>query len=153
VAGIPVPFLSGYIMDRFGRRAGIVPGFASYAVAVVLMSLTAFFPLPFTFFLVTYVLVQATQGTTNGTMQVLGADLSPSVARGKFFAIWRSIAFIAGAVSPLAYAFIAEHVSYGAGFLYLAGCALLVAFCVGRLLGDTMARADRTQREGAPAHQ
>jgi hypothetical protein len=41
------------------------------------------------------------------------------------------------------YAFLADHVSYGFGFLWLAGCALLVAFCVGRVLGDTMARADK----------
>jgi MFS family permease len=136
-------------MDRYGRRAVIVPGFTSYAVAVMLMSLTAFFPLPFTFFLVTYVLVQATQGTTGGTMQVLGADLSPTMGRGRFFAIWRSVAFVAGAVSPAIYALIADHVSYGAGFLYLAGCALLVALCVGRVLGDTMARADRAGREGS----
>jgi MFS family permease len=152
IAGIPIPFLSGWVMDRFGRRAVIVPGFSSYAVAVILMSLTGFLPLPFTFFLVTYVLVQATQGTTGGTMQVLGADLSPAVARGRFFAIWRSIAFIAGAISPAAFAFIADHVSYGVGFLYLAGCSLFVAVCVGRVLGDTMARADRAGREGTAAH-
>ena len=151
IAGIPIPFLSGYIMDRFGRRAVVVPGFTSYAVAVTLMSLTAFFPLPFTYFLLTYVLVQATQGTTNGTMQVLGADLSPSLSRGRFFAIWRSIAFGAGAISPLAFAFIAERVSYGVGFLYLAGCAVFVAFCVGRVLGETMARADRAGQEQARA--
>jgi MFS family permease len=61
--GLPVPFLTGYLMDRFGRRSVIVPGFTVYALAVILMSLTAFFPTPVTFFLVTYVLVLATQGT------------------------------------------------------------------------------------------
>jgi sugar phosphate permease len=100
--------------------------------------------------MVTYALVQATQGTTGGTMQVLGADLSPTLGRGKFFAIWRSIAFTAGTIAPAMYAFLADHVSYGFGFLYLAGCALLVAFCVGRVLGDTMARADKGQRVGSP---
>jgi len=125
----------------------IVPGFTSYAIAAILMSLTAFFPLPFAFFLVTYVLVQATQGTTGGTMQVLGADLSPGVARGRFFAIWRSIAFGAGAVSPAVFAFVADYLGYGVGFVYLAGCALFTAFCVGRVLGDTMARADRGEPE------
>jgi sugar phosphate permease len=101
---------------------------------------------------VTYVLVQATQGTTGGTMQVLGADLSPAVGRGKFFAIWRSIAYIAGTISPAIYALIAERISYGVGFLYLAMCALVVAVCVGRVLGDTMRQGDRASREvGAEA--
>ena len=77
---LPVPFLTGYLMDRFGRRAVIVPGFTVYELAVILMSLTAFLPTPVTFFLVTYVLVLATQGTTGGVMQVLGTDLAPAFA-------------------------------------------------------------------------
>jgi sugar phosphate permease len=95
------------------------------------MSLTAFFSLPVTFFLVTYVLVLATQGTIGGVMQVLGSDLAPPFARGRFFAIWRPIAQLGATVTPAIFAFIAEHMGYGFGFLYLAGCALIVALGVG----------------------
>jgi MFS family permease len=151
VFGIPIPFLTGYLMDRFGRRSVIVPGFSSYAVAVVLMSLTAFFPLPFSAFLVTYVLVQATQGTTGGTMQVLGTDLSPRFGRGRFFAIWRTIAQLGATVTPAIFAYVAEHVGYGAGFLYLACCAIVVAIGVGAVLGDTLARADRADAAASGA--
>ena len=152
--GIPVPFLTGYLMDRFGRRAVIAPGFLAYATAVSVMSLTAFFPLPFTFFLVTYVLVQATVGTTQGTMQVLGTDLSPRFSKGRFFAIWRLIAQIGATVTPAIFSLIAEKVSYGAGFIYLATCAVIVAIGVALVLGDTMARAEENERErprAAPA--
>ena len=157
--GIPVPFLTGYLMDRFGRRAVIAPGFASYAIAVAIMSLTAFFPLPMSFFLASYVLVQATAGTTGGTMQVLGTDLSPATNRGRFFAIWRMIAQAGALVSPAAYAYLAEHVSYGVGFLYLSACATVVVIGVTRVLGNTMARADQADRahatgpQAAPARQ
>jgi len=148
--GIPVPFLTGYLMDRFGRRSVIVPGFSAYAGAVTLMSLSAFFPeLPFSYFVVTYVLVQATQGTTGGTMQVLGTDLSPPFARGRFFAIWRLIAQLGATITPAIFAYIADHISYGLGFLYLAGCALVVAIGVGAVLGDTLAKADREDAEAA----
>src|SRR4030095_10252818 len=51
VFALPVPFLTGYLMDRFGRRWVIVPGFTDYALAVILMSLRAFFGLPMTYFL------------------------------------------------------------------------------------------------------
>jgi len=154
LVGIPTPFLTGYLMDRFGRRSVIVPGFSSYAVAVVLMSLTAFFPeLPFSYFLLTYVLVQATQGTTGGTMQVLGTDLSPPFARGRFFAIWRLIGQFGGTITPGIFAFIADHVSYGLGFIYLAACAVVVAIGVGGVLGDTLARADRADAEAAARRQ
>jgi MFS family permease len=135
--GLPVPFLTGYFMDRFGRRAVIAPGFASYAAALAIMSLTAFFPLPMAFFVGAYILVQATAGTTGGTMQVLGADLSPSINRGRFFAIWRMLAQLAAAIAPAAFAFVAEHVSYGVGFLFLSIWAVLVVVCVGWVLGDT----------------
>jgi MFS family permease len=143
IFGIPVPFLTGYLMDRFGRRAVIAPGFASYAVALVIMSLTAFFPLPMSFFLASYVLVQATAGTTGGTMQVLGTDLAPASNKGRFFAIWRMLAQAGALAAPAAYAYLAEHVSYGVGFLYLAACATLVVVGVSRVLGNTMATADR----------
>jgi MFS family permease len=148
--GIPVPFLTGYLMDRFGRRAVIGPGFASYAVALVIMSVTAFFPLPMSFFLAAYVLVQATAGTTGGTMQVLGTDLAPAANKGRFFAIWRMLAQAGALVAPAAYAYLAEHVSYGVGFLYLAACATVVVIGVTRVLGNTMARADQLERGRAP---
>jgi MFS family permease len=149
--GIPTPFLTGYIMDRFGRRSVIVPGFLSFAFSLVLMSLTAFYDLPFWFFLATYVLVEATQGTTGGTMQVLGTDLSPRFGRGKFFAIWRTIAQLGATITPVVFAFIAEHAGYGMGFLYLAACAIAVAIGVGAVLGDTLARHDRADAEAEAA--
>jgi MFS family permease len=145
--GIPVPFITGYLMDRFGRRAVIGPGFASYAISLVIMSMTAFFPLPMSFFLASYVLVQATAGTTGGTMQVLGTDLAPTSNKGRFFAIWRMLAQAGSLVAPAAYAYIAENVSYGAGFVYLAACASVVVIGVTRVLGNTMARADQAERE------
>ena len=150
VAGIPIPFLSGWIMDRFGRRAVIVPGFSSYAVAAVLMSFTAFFPLPFEYFVFTYVLMQAAQGTTGGTMQVLGSDLSPANARGRFFAIWRMITHGGGAISPAVFAFVADHVGYWRG-VHLPG-----GLCPARGLlrrprpGRTMKRADQEGQAPTP---
>jgi hypothetical protein len=36
-----------------------------------------------------------------------------------------------------------DRQGYGYGFLYLAGCALVVALGVGTVLGDTLARHDR----------
>jgi MFS family permease len=140
VFGLPVPFLTGYLMDKFGRRAVIAPGFAAYGISVALMSLTAFFPLPMSYFLATYVLVQATAGTTGGTMQVLGTDLSPQENRGRFFAIWRTIAQLAAAVAPAMYGLIAENVGFGYAFAYLSLCAIGVVVGISRVLGDTQAK-------------
>jgi hypothetical protein len=48
--------------------------------------------------------------------------------------------------APAAYAYLAEHVSYGVGFLYLSACAWVVVFGVTRVLGNTLARADAAER-------
>jgi len=144
---LPIPFLTGYLMDRIGRRKVIVPGFSTYATALFLMSLTAFFDVPTEYFMVCYVLVQASQGMTGGTMQVLGTDLSPTFARGRFFAIWRTFAQLGATVTPAAFAAIAEHFGFGYSFVYLGMCAVLVAAGVGIVLGDTLARHDREDRE------
>jgi MFS family permease len=147
VFGIPVPFISGYLMDKFGRRSVIVPGFSIFGMALVCMSLTSFASMPVEFFMVMYVIVQATQGVTGGTMQVLGTDLSPTTGRGKFFGIWRMISQIGAAITPAIFAFIADTFGYGSGFIYLALCAGGVALGVGVVLGDTLAKADREDRE------
>lgn len=143
---VPIPFLSGYLMDRFGRRSVIVPGFSAYASALFLMAVTTFLSLPLEFFLVAYVLVQASQGTTGGTMQVLGTDLSPSFARGRFFAIWRTFAQLGATVTPAVFALIAEAAGFGFSFVYLGVCSLMVAIGVGVFLGDTLARHDADER-------
>ena len=144
---LPIPFLTGYFMDRIGRRAVIVPGFSAYAAALLLMSMTAFFQVPVELFMVGYVLVQSSQGLTGGTMQVLGTDLSPSFARGRFFAVWRTFAQLGATVTPAIFAAIAERGGFGYSFVYLSVCAVLVAIGVGVVLGDTLARHDREDRE------
>ena len=111
------------------------------------MAFTGFLSSPVMVFLVSYVLVQATMGTTGGTMQVLGTDLAPRFARGRFFAIWRGIAQLGSALSPGVFALIADHVSHGAGFVYLAGCAIVVAIGVGAVLGNTLKQVEAREAE------
>jgi sugar phosphate permease len=82
---------------------------------------------------------------------VLGTDLSPRFGKGKFFAIWRTIAQVGATITPAIFAFIAEHLGYGSGFLYLAACSIAVAIGVGIVLGDTLARHDRADAEAAAA--
>ena len=69
----------------------------------------------------------------------------PPFARGRFFAIWRPVAQLGATVTPAIFAGIAQHAGYGYGFLYRAGCALIVALGVGTVLGDTLAQHDREE--------
>src|SRR6185295_6353366 len=110
--------------------------FAVFGLALIGMSLTSFASVPVEYFMVMYVIVQATQGVTGGTMQVLGTDLSPNTGRGRFFGIWRMISQLGATITPAIFAFIADTFGYGSGFIYLALCAGGVALGVGVVLGD-----------------
>jgi MFS family permease len=134
LAGLPVPFITGWLMDKYGRRSVIVPGFSFYGSSVVLMGLTAFGGLSVEVFMVSYLLVQFSQGTIGGTMQVLGTDMAPGFARGRFFAIWRLIAQLASTITPGIFALLAERVHYGIAFFYLGACAFFVATMVATVL-------------------
>lgn len=134
LAGLPVPFITGWLMDKYGRRSVIVPGFSLYGSSVVLMGLTAFGGLSLEVFMASYLLVQFSQGTIGGTMQVLGTDMAPGFARGRFFAIWRLIAQLASTITPGIFALLAERVHYGIAFFYLAACAFFVATMVATVL-------------------
>jgi MFS family permease len=64
-------------------------------------------------------------------MQVIGSDIAPADARGRFFGVWRLIGEIGQVLSPIVFALLAEGPGYGASFLFLActafGSALVLA--------------------------
>lgn len=137
----PIPFLTGYFMDRYGRKFVVVPSFIIYGIALALMGVTAYLNMPFMAYVVVFFLVQACLSTTNGTMQVLGADVAPPFARGMFFGIWRFIAQVGALLGPALFGVIAEYVDYGTAFEFTAVAALAVAVLVGFILKETVQRA------------
>ena len=100
IAALPIPFITGSWMDKWGRKRIIVPSFVLLAIALTFVSATAFLQWSLELYVLGYVLAQMAQGTTNGTMQVLGTDMAPSFARGRFFAIWRMVAQLAATITP-----------------------------------------------------
>lgn len=137
---LPIPFITGYLMDRYRRKIVIVPSFCLYAGALVAMAVTAYGAMPLLAFVAAFFLVQSTVSTTNGTMQVLGSDLSPDFARGRFFGIWRFIAQIGALTGPVIFAVIKRYVDYGTAFMALGLASLGVAFVVGVFLKETLRR-------------
>jgi MFS family permease len=86
-----------------------------------------------------FVWLQCASSMTSGSMQVLGSDMAPAVARGRFFGFWRLIGQIAGLISPALFAFLAEHIAYSAAFalfaLFSLATAALLAFSVKETVG------------------
>jgi MFS family permease len=137
---LPVGFMTGPIMDRWGRKKTIVPGFSLLFVAMLIVAATAAFQSPLPVFVPAYFFVNLSQAITGGNMQVLGADLAPELARGRFIGAWRLIGRGGGAVGPAIYGFVAQVVSYAAAFIALGVASLSVALIVGLLIRETVNR-------------
>ena len=140
VIGLPIGFTSGYLMDRFGRKTTIVPGFALIAASSIFMALTALLQVPFAVFVVAFIWLHASQSLTGGNMQVLGSDLAPANTRGRFFALWRLVSEGGGSLSPVVFAGMAEAFGYAPAFGLLGVSALAVALIIGMLVRETIGR-------------
>jgi MFS family permease len=127
VISLPIGFLAGWLMDRFGRKVTMVPGFTGVGVALLLVSLTAFLHLPVGWFVAAYLVTVTTQALTGGSVQTIGADVAPPNARGTFLGFWRFTGQVGTSLSPAIFAFFASTSGYGSAFVLLASAALTTA--------------------------
>jgi len=148
---LPIGFLTGVIMDRYGRKMTLVPGFAGIAVASAYMALTAALGASLAVFLTAYFALHMAQAVTAGNMQVLGSDLAPERARGRFFSVWRMFGEAGSAVSPVIFTALAAGVSYAAafGFIGISGftVAMIIGFKIQETVGSISGRSRRRSGE------
>ena len=147
---MPIGFATGYIMDRYGRKKTVVPGFIGLCIASFLLAVTALTSASFEVFLVCYFLLHISQGVTAGNMQVLGSDLAPSRARGRFFGIWRTFAEVGQAGSPTLFSLLAG-IGYAASFSFVGTCGLIVALIIAFKIKETVSRVEAVAVDKAPA--
>jgi MFS family permease len=139
IVGIPITLFCGYLMDRYGRKTTMVPGFVLISLGLGFLALSAAWHWSLALFVVGLIWIQGSSSITSGSMQVLGSDMAPAVARGRFFGFWRLIGQIGGLISPALFAFMAERIAYSAAFGFFAICSLataaLLAFTVKETVG------------------
>ncbi len=99
-AGIPLTFAAGYLMDRFGRKVSIVPGLAILGAAMAFLGVTSFVGLGFAYFVAGFIVLQTMNSLLTGSWQVIGSDLAPAGARGRFFAVGRTVTQAGFATNP-----------------------------------------------------
>jgi MFS family permease len=139
---------SGAIMDRFGRKATIVPGFSLLATTLGFVALTAYNQWPFSIYVVAFLGVVGANNITTGNMQTLSSDIAPAHARGSFFGLSQTVVQIGHVLSPIAFAVLTDNVSAASAFVFLGLCSLSVAVLVGALVHDPVrARRQAQQRE------
>ncbi len=138
--GIPITLLSGTVMDRYGRKVSIIPGFALITTALAMMVATAALGWPFSVFVAIFLVVQGALTITSGNLQVLGSDLAPAAARGRFFGVWQTVNQTGSVLSPSVFALLAETAGAPAGFAYLGVASFVVVVLIGLFVPDPVGR-------------
>lgn len=137
---LPVTFLAGHIMDRFGRKKTIVPGFTLVGLSMVFMAAVAVTGLPFEIYFIALVFVHLAQAVTHGSMQTLAADVAPANARGKFFGLWKLVGETATFISPVMFTFFSAYGGFPASFVYLAFSGFAAAGITAFVVKETLIR-------------
>jgi DHA1 family tetracycline resistance protein-like MFS transporter len=138
IVGVPITLSCGYLMDRFGRKTTMVPGFVSLALGLFFLAANAYWHGGLAIFIGAFLWMHASQAVTAGSMQVLGSDMAPSHARGRFFGFWRLIGEIGGLVSPALFGFVAEHLGYTVSFAMIGLCSLATAMLLAFSVKETV---------------
>ena len=140
VVGIPITLSCGYLMDRFGRKTTMVPGFVSMAFGLFFLAASAQWQWGLAIFVGVFLWMHASQAVTAGSMQVLGSDMAPAHARGRFFGFWRLIGEIGGLVSPALFGIGAVHMGYAVSFAMIGLCSLATAMLLAFSVRETVSR-------------
>jgi MFS family permease len=90
-------YVSGQIMDRFGRRWAVVPCLVGMAVTHVAL---VFAHTP-TWFLIVAIAMSLANATGSGVVLTLGADLAPAGQRNEFLAAYRLLIDAGVAITPV----------------------------------------------------
>lgn len=126
----PIGFIAGWMMDRFGRKRTMIPGFGGVGLSMILMAGSAFAQSPYMMFVAIFFFAVAMQALTGGSVQTIGADVAPAQGRGRFLGLWRFTGQGGAALSPIIFAIVVDQVNYGSAFLFTAAAGLMVAFLV-----------------------
>lgn len=129
--------VAGFIMDRFGRLAAMVPSFSLIALGLVVLGFAD----------TTAVAVAAGaimgvgNGLSSGALLTLGSDLAPADSPGPFLAAIAVIQDVGKIIGPITVGFVGSAASLGTAAFVLAGMMVFVVVWLVVVLGETSTRA------------
>ncbi|WP_308799419.1 MFS transporter [Agromyces silvae] len=123
-------YVSGQIMDRFGRLWSAIPGLLGMAMGHLALAFTHDLPDRVAWFTGLAIFLGVANGVTSGIIMTLGADLAPKGNPAPFLGAFRTISDTGQAGAPLLISAVTSVVSITAasaavGVLGLIGAAML----------------------------
>jgi len=97
-------YVSGQIMDRFGRLWSAVPSMLGLAAGHLVLAVTHDLPTNVEWFIGIAMFLSLANGIGSGLLMTLGADLAPVIGPAAFLGAWRFTADAGSAAAPLAVA-------------------------------------------------
>lgn len=126
-------FLSGWIMDRFGRLWSIVPALTLMGVAFTMLAISHDLDAAVVWFVAAAMTLSIGNGFGSGIVMTLGADLADRQNPAPFLGAWRLTVDLGGAAAPLLISLLVSiaSIAVAAGSLTalcVAGAVLLVRY-------------------------
>lgn len=126
-------YVSGQIMDRFGRVWSALPSMIGLGLAHLALAFTHDVPSKVGWFVAVAMALALANGIGSGLLMTLGADLAPKSNPAPFLGAWRFTGDLGGAAAPLAVSGITALTSLSVasgviGVLGLVGAVLMGRF-------------------------
>lgn len=128
--------ISGFVMDRFGRKWAIVPSFVMQGAGIMLIlfagnaiALSAF-----------AAFIGFANGLSSGSMMTTGADLAPPNMRGEFLSLWHFIGDVGGVSGPMLVGAIAQTFVIQISIVSIAGAGFGAAILFAVFVPETLKR-------------
>lgn len=124
-------YVSGQVMDRFGRLWSAIPGLVGLSMGHLMLAFTHDAPGNQVWFTVVAVLFGVANGLSSGVLMTLGSDLAPKRHPAAFLGAYRTIGDAGQAAAPLVVSAVTSLVSIAAasatiGVIGLLGAGLLL---------------------------
>jgi MFS family permease len=128
--------ISGYLMDRFGRRYNSIPSFTAMTVGMFLLATAGSAEGLWAAALV----LGIGNGLGSGFMMTLGADLAPEGSKAEFLGVWRLIGNTGNSGGPIIVGAVADLVGLNLAAAVVAGFGVAAVLTLTFLVPETLIR-------------
>lgn len=129
--------VAGFVMDRFGRLAAMIPSFSLIALGLVVLGFAG----TTTMAVVAGAIMGIGNGLSSGALLTLGSDLAPAESPGPFLAAIAVIQDVGKIIGPIVVGFVGSAASLGTAAFVLAGMMVFVVVWLVVVLGETSTRS------------
>lgn len=142
-------YVSGQIMDRWGRLASALPAMIGLGIGHLVLALSHDLPGTVVWFIAVAMFLSLANGVGSGILMTLGADLADKKNPAPFLGAWRFTGDLGAATAPLVVAGLTAVASIAVAAGVMGGLGLIGAAILYRYVPRYVPRAGRQPRPAA----